>query len=415
MSDESPGKRYPAIEGCNQFVAKSLNLDVVDLIILNWIAQFIASTKTYTVQVGDDTFHWISYSKIKEDLFLLNFTSKEAFKNRLYKLCGENGVSNKKYPLEKYYKQESSTNRKTYFRLTEIYSELHTWQSCVENPSTEVADKPVLGTFTPEFTRIFERIQNETVFKGSLYQKRSPDKPMKEWLECQKMVESLLRGTFLKDFSVVVSDKQQESWLSNMTVDRFIAICAKVQQSKTNSLRNFLVKGYDPGRGHSAFLTMAQHVSSSLNSNASNVTVQNNGTIPDNVKAQFDRIRAFPRFKTSRDDILINHLIFLDNWQRNNYCILDECNDRNISRFCGSLEAIVDRFLLIMDNWETGQFNETFFEYGKYGWNKYVEDCDKNNINVVPGEMTMKRVMADRECRRLQALQNAKEKENGNN
>jgi hypothetical protein len=412
MTEESPGKRYPSIEGCNQFVAKSLNLDVVDLIILNWVAQFIASTKTHTVQFGDDTYHWISYTKIQTDLFLLNFSNKESFRCRLDKLCGENGVLGKVYPLKKYYQQDSPTNRKTYFMLTEAYSELHTWQACVENPVMDVVKEPVVGTFTPEFVKIFERIQNETVYKGSLYQKRSPDKPMKEWLECQKMLDSLLKGTFLKDFDVVVSNAQQESWLDGMTVDRFIAICAKVKPSKTNSLRNFLVKGYTPGKGHSAFLSMAQYVSSNCNANTLNVTMQKDVIIPDNVKAQFARIKAFPRFKTSKDDILINNLIFLDKYQKDKYPIIYECSRKNPVRHCGSLEAIIDGFFYIMENWEGKWFDEGLFQYGKWGWNKYVKNCEADEIVIEPGEMALKGMMAERKRKQMQAELD-KEKANG--
>ena len=72
----------------NQFAAvkHGLNLDFLDLAIFDFIRSFINSGNCQTTQIGNESYYWISYKKIKEDLPLLPLNSGDAIYRRVKKL-----------------------------------------------------------------------------------------------------------------------------------------------------------------------------------------------------------------------------------------------------------------------------------------------------------------------------------------
>jgi hypothetical protein len=190
-----------------------------------------------------------------------------------------------------------------------------------------------------------------------------------------------------------------------MSWERIVTICSNPaikEYAHDLCFKDFLLNLHNTRRiNYSQILSWLKpqfgSATSSCNSNTPNVTM------PDNVKAQFTRIKAFPRFKTQKDDILINNLIFLDKYQKDKYPIIYECSRKNPVRHCGSLEAIIDGFFYIMENWEGKWFDEGLFQYGKWGWNKYVSNCDDEGIVIEPGEMAIKDMMAERKRKQMQA------------
>lgn len=74
------------ILGFNQKVALNLNLDITDLLILRWFIDFYHSEKMVKMNVDGEEYVWVSYSKIIQDMPILNM-QKVALARRYKKLC----------------------------------------------------------------------------------------------------------------------------------------------------------------------------------------------------------------------------------------------------------------------------------------------------------------------------------------
>jgi hypothetical protein len=390
-----PGKRYPAINDCNQTVMYDLGLDTVDTAILNWIAQFAASNHTNTLKQPDGMiYHWISYSKAQSDLFALRFNSKETFKYRLNKLCGENGDTSKNWPLKKCLDTSEKGNTKTYFALTAGYDELHTWKTYEELPTPE-PEKDVAG-LSEDFISLYTTLQTCSPFKKPLYKKDGVT-PLKEFILCQGMVESLLKGTFIADWHVKIGAKQNPDSLKGMTTERIIQVCSQApsaQDPMDNSLRNFFVRCYEPSKNTSGFLKII----SNCNCTIPTVTMQKDVTVPKNLQSSIDILKKCKKFRAKDEKKLVNNLIALDDWLKLDYVWIDEFNHGKGHDFYGSVEDIVYNFVGIVNKWEKcTDFNESFFDMGSKAWGIYVRHCSEQGIILLIGDKLKKSMQLDKE------------------
>ena len=77
------------IEGFNQVKAIEYGLDVEDLIILRWIVDFFP--KMTQQIIGGETYRWINYKYLLEDMPILKFKSKDRLYRKL-KMMEEKGI-----------------------------------------------------------------------------------------------------------------------------------------------------------------------------------------------------------------------------------------------------------------------------------------------------------------------------------
>ncbi len=78
------------ILGFSQEKALELGLDVYDLLIVRWFVDFYSSSKMVKMNVGDRTYVWVNYSKVIEDIPILNM-KKDTLSRRMKKIC-ETGI-----------------------------------------------------------------------------------------------------------------------------------------------------------------------------------------------------------------------------------------------------------------------------------------------------------------------------------
>ena len=78
------------ILGFNQEKALELGFDVDDLLIIRWFVDFYSSSKMIKMNVGDKTYAWVNYSRVIEDIPVLNM-KKDTLSRRMKKIC-ETGI-----------------------------------------------------------------------------------------------------------------------------------------------------------------------------------------------------------------------------------------------------------------------------------------------------------------------------------
>lgn len=78
------------ILGFNQEKAIELGFDVEDLLIIRWFVDFYSSSKMIKMNVGDKTYAWVNYSRVIEDIPILNM-KKDTLSRRMKKIC-ETGI-----------------------------------------------------------------------------------------------------------------------------------------------------------------------------------------------------------------------------------------------------------------------------------------------------------------------------------
>lgn len=76
------------IEGFNQAKAVELGLDTDDLVILRWLINF--SSKMEKKEIEGNTFYWVNYKKLLEDIPILKFKSKDRLYRKLKNLVDKN-------------------------------------------------------------------------------------------------------------------------------------------------------------------------------------------------------------------------------------------------------------------------------------------------------------------------------------
>lgn len=109
------------ILGFNQEKALELGFDVDDLLIIRWFVDFYSSSKMIKMNVGDKTYAWVNYSRVIEDIPILNM-KKDTLSRRMKKIC-ETGIMEHEtlkqggtfslYKLTDKYDQLISTDKKT--------------------------------------------------------------------------------------------------------------------------------------------------------------------------------------------------------------------------------------------------------------------------------------------------------------
>lgn len=108
---------------------KDIKLDVIDLLLLNQIADFPNRSHVMKIIEGDKIFFWIAYTEILGELPILRL-KKQALRDRFDKLV----------LLGLLEKRHNKTNNMTFFRLTDMYESLKydtivydTERGCVAN------------------------------------------------------------------------------------------------------------------------------------------------------------------------------------------------------------------------------------------------------------------------------------------
>lgn len=109
------------ILGFNQEKALELGFDVDDLLIIRWFVDFYSSSKMIKMNVGCKTYAWVNYSRVIEDIPILNM-KKDTLSRRMKKIC-ETGIMEHEtlkqcgtfslYKLTDKYDQLISTDKKT--------------------------------------------------------------------------------------------------------------------------------------------------------------------------------------------------------------------------------------------------------------------------------------------------------------
>lgn len=139
------------IFGFNQKKAVELGLDTNDLLIIRWFVDFYSSQKMVKINMGDKTFAWVSYSKIIEDIPILNMKKDMVYK-RLKKIC-DTGI------------MEHETMKKggtfSLYRLTDKYDELICYEEHSEkNQDSTEKNSEGYGKNSLEGT---EKIQDQNI------------------------------------------------------------------------------------------------------------------------------------------------------------------------------------------------------------------------------------------------------------
>jgi hypothetical protein len=119
------------ILGFNQEKALELGFDVDDLLIIRWFVDFYSSSKMIKMNVGDKTYAWVNYSRVIEDIPILNM-KKDTLSRRMKKIC-ETGIM----------KHETLKQGGTFslYKLTDKYNQLIS-----TDKKTEGTDKKTEGT-----------------------------------------------------------------------------------------------------------------------------------------------------------------------------------------------------------------------------------------------------------------------------
>lgn len=88
-------------------------IDLIDAILLNWISTTIQEWKNIErKKIGEQTFYWIAYDKILNELPSLSITTKDGLANRLKNKLVNYGL------LKKFVDKDN--NSKTFFRITPL-------------------------------------------------------------------------------------------------------------------------------------------------------------------------------------------------------------------------------------------------------------------------------------------------------
>jgi len=167
--------------------------------------------------------------------------------------------------------------------------------------------------YLPEFLKAYSEIEKQGKFSAQLYRKNSTEIPVSNGLTVQEMMLSLLKGTFIEDWFVNVSEKQKNKVdaLKNMTWDRIVSICnnPKLMPYEYNpSLKDFLVNLHNPKQvNFSHFLSW---VSSDFTDN----THQNAVTVPSNLQSSIDILKKCKKFHVKDEKKLIQNLSAIDDW-----------------------------------------------------------------------------------------------------
>ena len=126
------------ILGFNQEKALELGFDVDDLLIIRWFVDFYSSSKMIKMNVGDKTYAWVNYSRVIEDIPVLNM-KKDTLSRRMKKIC-ETGIME-----HETLKQDGTFSL---YKLTDKYDQLISTDKKTEgtDKKTEGTDKKTEGT-----------------------------------------------------------------------------------------------------------------------------------------------------------------------------------------------------------------------------------------------------------------------------
>jgi hypothetical protein len=263
--------------------------------------------------------------------------------------------------------------------------------------------EPSRDDLCPDYIKLCTEVGKSGLFKKVPLYKKNSTIPISDALDTQEIMFSLLKGTFIKDCNVTIKSNQVASWLNDMSLDRIISICTNPKLKDYYHPDNFKDFFVAHRSGHqSRFLTWARPqygtVPSNCNTTIPTVTMQKDVTIPKKIMDQFARIKAFPRIsKSLNDKKLQDHLIFLDKWWQNSYPTIKDYNQKYVGSYCGSFETIIDCLLNIMEGWQGKIFDESFFEYGKWGWNQYIKNCTEAGVDIIITDKMLERRKLDKE------------------
>ena len=126
------------ILGFNQEKALELGFDVEDLLIIRWFVDFYSSSKMIKMNVGDKTYAWVNYSRVIEDIPILNM-KKDTLSRHMKKIC-ETGI------MEHETLKQGGTF--SLYKLTDKYNQLISTDKKTEgtDKKTEGTDKKTEGT-----------------------------------------------------------------------------------------------------------------------------------------------------------------------------------------------------------------------------------------------------------------------------
>ena len=278
--------------------------------------------------------------------------------------------------------------------------------------------EPSRDDLLPEYIKVATEVAKSGLFKKVPLFKKNSTIPVKDALYTQDMILSILKGTFIEDYHVTVDSNQDISWLENMTWDRVASASSNPKLTNYYHPDNWLDFFVAYRTTHkSKFLSWARPqfgtVPSNCNATTPNVTMQKDGTIPESVQLSLKTLKSCSKFKPRDEKKLIDNLIFLDSWIKQEYSWVEEYNNGKHRDMYDSLPNMMEGFVYVMNHWESrSSFDESFVEHGKWGWNSYVKECRKNDVELELGPMSKKNIEAERKRKQMQAELD-KEKKNG--
>ena len=149
-----------SVLGFNQAKIVETDLDLTDLLILNYIMQACGSPKMKHILDGTDyPLVWIQHSKISEDLPILRL-SEGTLRNRLTKLkqCG--------YISSKMTANDNMRGTRTYYGLTELtMSFIYDVENTTTSLKNDMEDRACHSKMTPDNLLINNNILNNTISK----------------------------------------------------------------------------------------------------------------------------------------------------------------------------------------------------------------------------------------------------------
>ena len=292
----------------------------------------------------------------------------------------------------------------------ELDSEIEKEEDKTENPSLE--EKKIYPEnkkeYLPEFLKVWVKIERAGIFTLQLYRKNSDCTPVSEGLSTQEMMLSLLNGTFVEDWFVRVSEKQKPDlkYLQDMSWERIVSICSNPaikEYTHETCLKEFLLNLHNTRRpNYSQFLSWISPPFSSVTPTCNDNIVD--VTIPESVQLALKTLKSCSKFKPRDEKQLIYNLIFLDSWLKEEYSWIEEYNNGKHRDMYDTLPNMMEGFIYVMNHWESrSSFDESFVEYGKWGWNSYVKECRKNDVELELGLMSKKNIEAERKRKQMQA------------
>ncbi len=400
IQPENYNSFYPAILGYNQIDLYEMRLDPYDVILLDWFIHFKDSGEMDKKIFDNELYYWVSYTKVLDDLLFFNWQRRNTVYERFEKLCGNFPEASKDhiYPLKKVTDDEIKGRCKARFAVTSGLAVMMKFPSKTAKTEAPRDSVPIIEDehYTDDFVQFFTQLkENCSWIPDGLYRKKSENTPLKGTLTVQKMIESLLKGTFVEDFEIKLRKNEDDTWLKDMTKEKILAVCKKFNPTSAISLSNFFVMGYGPSKRHSIFL---QYCNPSYGIIPQTVQLEN---IPPKVQEFVDDISK--QFKIVDKISLTKNLLEIYTWEKEAHDDLGWMN-KGSPEFWGSFSCIMRTWVDYLKKWGNETLTPNYFKLKNGVWNSIDKYLDKHfNVTWTISDIVVARRKREYETARRNA------------